>query len=100
MFRVRTCARRSDRSHKSEALHDIAAQVRTGAKILIDYLRNNRTNTSVAAFSTRARPNAPISVPLDWGELSPELKFDHYTVNNLSERLRRLKSDPWKDYWI
>jgi bifunctional non-homologous end joining protein LigD len=68
-------------------------------KILIDYLRNNRTNTSVAAYSTRAKPKAPVSVPLRWEELSPELKSEHYTVTNVTERLRRLKHDPWKEYW-
>ncbi|MBV8810618.1 MAG: DNA ligase D, partial [Acidobacteriaceae bacterium] len=68
-------------------------------KILIDYLRNNRTNTSVAAYSTRARPKAPVSVPLRWDELKPELKSDDYAVQNLNERLRQLKANPWKDYW-
>jgi bifunctional non-homologous end joining protein LigD len=68
-------------------------------KILIDYLRNNRTNTSVAAYSTRAKPKAPVSVPLRWDELNPEVKSDHYTVTNVIERLRRLKHDPWKEYW-
>ena len=68
-------------------------------KILLDYLRNNRTNTSVAAFSTRAKPRASVSVPLAWDELSPRLRSDHFTVNNLGERLAKLKEDPWRPYW-
>jgi bifunctional non-homologous end joining protein LigD len=40
-------------------------------QILIDSRRNNRTNTSVCAFS-------PLTVP---------------------RRLERLRTDPWKEYW-
>jgi bifunctional non-homologous end joining protein LigD len=68
-------------------------------KILIDYLRNNRTNTSVAAYSTRARPGAPVSVPLSWDELSPKVRSAHYTVENLHRRLASLKANPWPNYW-
>ncbi|TMA54375.1 MAG: DNA ligase D [Deltaproteobacteria bacterium] len=68
-------------------------------KILIDYLRNNRTNTSVAAFSTRATPRAPVSVPLAWEELSTRLRSDHFTVRNLGKRLSGSKDDPWRAYW-
>jgi bifunctional non-homologous end joining protein LigD len=66
-------------------------------KILIDYLRNNRTNTSVCAFSPRARPGAAVSMPLDWSELrqSPE----RWTLATVPPRLQRLRRDPWKDYW-
>jgi bifunctional non-homologous end joining protein LigD len=68
-------------------------------KILIDYLRNNRTNTSIAAYSTRARPGAPISVPLTWDELRTSLKPAELTVTTLPARLGRLSADPWKGYW-
>jgi bifunctional non-homologous end joining protein LigD len=68
-------------------------------KILLDYLRNHRGSTAVAAFSTRARAGAPVSVPIAWEELSPHLTSDHFTVANLRRRLRRLKDDPWRDYW-
>ncbi len=68
-------------------------------KILVDYLRNNRTNTSIAAYSTRAKPDAPVSVPLAWTELSPSRTPDRFTIRTVVDRLARLRSDPWKEYW-
>jgi bifunctional non-homologous end joining protein LigD len=68
-------------------------------KILIDYLRNNRTNTSIAAFSTRARDGAPVSVPIKWEELRPSLEPRSFTVITVPRRLERLAEDPWKGYW-
>jgi bifunctional non-homologous end joining protein LigD len=68
-------------------------------KILVDYLRNNRTNTSIAAYSTRAKPDAPVSVPLTWMELSPARRPDRFTIATVPSRLARLRADPWKDYW-
>jgi bifunctional non-homologous end joining protein LigD len=66
-------------------------------QILIDYLRNNRTNTSVSAFSPRARAGARVSTPLDWSELIglPE----RWTLATVPRRLRGLRADPWAAYW-
>ncbi|WP_437735756.1 non-homologous end-joining DNA ligase [Sorangium sp. So ce1335] len=67
-------------------------------KIFIDYLRNTRGATSVAAYSTRARPGAPVSAPLSWDELGQEVRPDQFTIRNLPERLASLKADPWARY--
>ena len=66
-----------------------------GGKIYIDYLRNGRGATAVAAYSARARAGAPVSTPLDWSELSPAIRPSHFTVDNLPTRLRHLGSNPW-----
>lgn len=68
-------------------------------KILVDYLRNNRTNTSIAAYSTRARPDAPVSTPLAWSELSSARPPDRFTIRTVPVRLRSLRSDPWREYY-
>ena len=68
-------------------------------KILVDYLRNNRTNTSIAAYSTRARKGAPVSIPLSWEELRVTLSPQSFTVLTVPKRLAKLKSDPWAGYW-
>jgi len=65
-------------------------------KIFVDYLRNSREATAVAPYSTRARPGAPVSVPIDWSELRRLKGANQYTVNNLMARLKR-KKDPWAD---
>jgi bifunctional non-homologous end joining protein LigD len=73
------------------------ARVGRERQILIDYLRNNRTNTSVCAFSPRARSAATVSVPLDWDDLGDPP--DRWTLLTVPRRLDRLRADPWKQYW-
>jgi bifunctional non-homologous end joining protein LigD len=68
-------------------------------RIFVDYLRNGRGATAVAAYSTRARPDAPVSTPLDWDELIADLRPNHYTLGNLQQRLHHLKGDPWRSFF-
>jgi bifunctional non-homologous end joining protein LigD len=68
-------------------------------KLLIDYLRNNRTNTSIAAYSTRAKPDGPVSVPIAWNELTASRTPARFTIRTVPGRLERLRTDPWKAYW-
>ena len=68
-------------------------------KILIDYLRNNRTNTAVAAYSARAKAGAPVSMPLDWDELSSRLRPHRWTIKTAPKRIREA-GDPWARYVV
>ncbi|EJM99393.1 DNA ligase D [Phyllobacterium sp. YR531] len=67
-------------------------------KILIDYLRNQRGMTAVAPYSTRARPGAAVSMPLDWDELTPGIGPAYFTVLNAPTRMAYIKRDPWEDF--
>lgn len=68
-------------------------------RIFIDYLRNGRGATAVGAFSTRARPGAPVAVPLRWDELDGLAGADLYTARNLRNRLATLRRDPWEGFF-
>jgi bifunctional non-homologous end joining protein LigD len=70
-----------------------------GGKIFIDYLRNARGATAVAAYSARARPGAPVSTPVHWEELGPELTANRFNVANIPRRLAALNKDPWEGYF-
>ena len=74
----------------------ISKSLRKG-KIFVDYLRNSLEQTSVAAYSTRAREGAPVSAPVAWAELARTTAANQYTVLDLPKRLARLKQDPWQD---
>lgn len=74
----------------------IASKEARRGRIFVDYLRNGRGATAIAAYSTRARAEATVATPLDWDELGPEMRSGRFTVGNLLNRLAHI-SDPWKD---
>jgi bifunctional non-homologous end joining protein LigD len=66
-------------------------------KIFIDYLRNGRGATTVAAWSARTRPGLGISVPITWDELAELRGADQWNVANAHSRLD-VGNTPWDDY--
>ena len=66
-------------------------------RIFIDYLRNGRGATTVAAWSARVRPGLGISVPVRWDELPALSSGAHWTVATVHERLAEGNA-PWADY--
>jgi len=68
---------------------------RTG-KIFLDYLRNDQFSTAVAPLSPRARPNAPVSMPITWSQVEHGLDPMQYTIQTVPQLI--MKSKAWSDY--
>jgi bifunctional non-homologous end joining protein LigD len=68
---------------------------RTG-KIFLDYLRNDQFSTAVAPLSPRARPNAPVSMPMTWPQVKHGLQPAAYTIHTVPQLLT--KSKAWAGY--
>jgi bifunctional non-homologous end joining protein LigD len=66
---------------------------RTG-KIFIDYFRNDYTATAIADYGVRARPGAPVALPIEWKELKNLQSADQFTIKNVLQRAnsRRARS--------
>ena len=77
-------------------LSSISKAKRKG-KILIDYLRNGRGATAVCPYSTRARTGAPVSMPILWKELTPQLRSTAFYIGNTPDRIASIP-DPWADF--
>jgi len=63
-------------------------------RIFIDYFRNSREATSIAAYSTRARAGAPVSTPVTWERLARTASGNEFSVLDLK---KRLKEDAWAE---
>jgi bifunctional non-homologous end joining protein LigD len=61
-------------------------------RIFVDYLRNQRGATAVMPYAVRARPGAPIAVPISWKEMETIDTPAHWHVGDAAELLKRAKS--------
>ncbi len=70
-----------------------------GGRIYIDAMRNSYAQTSVAPYSVRALPGAPVAAPLKWEQLDDaDLTPQTFSIRNMLDHLSKTR-DPWKDMW-
>ncbi|PZP64262.1 MAG: DNA ligase D [Pseudoxanthomonas spadix] len=65
-------------------------------RIFVDYLRNGRGATAVASYSLRARPGAPVAMPIPWSELPKLTRANAFTLRDVPAKLKRRRKDPWE----
>ncbi|MGZ3705295.1 MAG: DNA ligase D [Bdellovibrionota bacterium] len=65
-------------------------------KIFVDYFRNGHGNTAVAPYSVRARPGAPVALPLSWSEVKNLRSAASFSLRQATERMQR--PDPWQGF--
>jgi bifunctional non-homologous end joining protein LigD len=66
-------------------------------RVFTDWLRNAYGQTIAAPYSVRCRPGAPVSTPLHWDEVSPQLDPSQFNIRTIPRRLEAI--DPWADIW-
>lgn len=81
--------------HPTEFLVNMSKEKRKG-RIFLDYLRNDRMATAAAVLTPRARPLAPVSMPLNWAEMRPGLDPMRFTLRTAPTLVA--KDWPWADY--
>jgi bifunctional non-homologous end joining protein LigD len=64
-------------------------------KIYLDFLQNRRGQTLAAPYSLRPTPDASVSMPLHWDEVTASLRPTDFTIKNAAARVRRT-GDLWK----
>jgi len=67
---------------------------RRGGKVYLDYVQNGHGRLLVAPFSVRPLPGAPVSMPLEWREVTPKLDIRKFTIKTAPLRMKKLRADP------
>lgn len=76
----------------------MAKKARTG-RIFIDYLRNGRGSTTVAPWSSRAKPGATISAPVAWRQVEKGIAPTEFTTANARKALNGAGARDWADFF-
>ena len=61
-----------------------------GDKIYLDYLQNRRGQTLASPYCVRPKKGAPVSAPLLWEEVKPDLRISDLTIKNMASRLKKV----------
>ena len=81
-----------------EALPDLAtvehAKAGRHGHVYVNVMQNARGHHVVPPYVLRATPDATVSTPLEWKELTAKLDPKQFTIKTAPQRFRRRKTDP------
>jgi bifunctional non-homologous end joining protein LigD len=72
----------------------VATKARRHGRIFLDWLRNGRGATAVASWSTRARDEATVAMPLAWDDVTAKLDPLAFTTRTVPSLLAS-RGDAW-----
>jgi bifunctional non-homologous end joining protein LigD len=92
---AREVCRQMAADHPGRYLINMSKSARKGL-IFLDYLRNDRMATAVSPLSPRARPGAPVSMPITWDQARAGLDPSKFTIRTAPGLIARSKA--WQGY--
>ena len=70
------------------------SKAKRGKRVYVDVMQNAKGHHAVPPYVLRAVPGAPVSTPLRWQELTPNLDPRAYNLQTIFQRLARQPHDP------
>ncbi|MFJ2745777.1 non-homologous end-joining DNA ligase [Streptomyces sp. NPDC087440] len=68
-----------------------------GDRLYLDVQRNGYAQTAVAPWSPRARPGAPVAVPVTWEQVSsPDVTARTWSLGDVDAVLDQARRNPWE----
>jgi bifunctional non-homologous end joining protein LigD len=78
-------ARRLEGEHPGEVTTEWLKEKRRG--VLVDHRQNGRGRTIASVYSVRPKPGAPVSTPLRWEELTPDVRPRDFSMEVALHRI-------------
>lgn len=82
--------------HPKETTVTRWVQSRPAGAVYVDFLQNIRGKTVATVYSARATPDATVSAPLRWSELTHDLDPRAFTIESMTARIREA-GDVWRE---
>ncbi len=87
-------ATRVAEAHPADATVTRSVGQRGVKSVYVDYLQNVRGKTVACAYCVRPVPGAHVSAPLEWNELTDDLRPGAFTIRTMPERIAAV-GDIW-----
>jgi bifunctional non-homologous end joining protein LigD len=86
------------RAHPELATVERALDARPAGTVYVDHLQNAAGKTLAAVFAVRARPDATVSTPLTWRQVTRALRPERFTIASVARQRATLMAR-WTDAW-